>query len=74
MDLIFDFFSSKLWKRLLVFYLPSDSQKIVTEILKRSQCLNHVLKAFFFVCVWAGVQGIPLQQSFETKFETNHDS
>lgn len=48
MDLIFDFFSSKLWKRLLVFYLPSDSQKIVTEILKRSQCLNHVLKAFFF--------------------------
>ena len=58
MDLIFDFFSSKLWKRLLVFYLPSDSQKIATEILKWFQCLNHVLKAFSFfflcVCVWWG--------------------
>lgn len=68
MDLIFDFFSSKLWKRLLVFYLPSDSQKIATEILKWFQCLNHVLKAFSFffflcVCVVGGgmLQGIPLQ-------------
>ena len=52
MDLTFDFFSSKLWKRLLVFYLPCDSQKIATEILKWFQCLNHVLKAFsFFVGV-----------------------
>ena len=48
MDLTFDFFSSKLWKRLLVFYLPCDSQKIATEILKWFQCLNHVLKGFSF--------------------------